>query len=411
MLGGPSSNAPSRRGEMIRAQRFTMNTTLYKFLAVCFLATPAFTYQVEELVAHWTFNEPSGTVLTDLSGNPHNAVLEPGVALGSSGMMAESGRAAQFDGNVGGIAKVPDVWPLSGLTFNFSVAAWVKVEPGGPSSIRRILGSSGSVGWSAGVTANGLRFTNKGVADYDLAYNYPLSTWFHVAYVFDEFSDVTFYVDGVPIGQRNGWFTPDHPNAPWLIGAYTESSQFWHGAMDDLQVYSGKFSAAEVLHLYENPGATAFPNTGTSQCFGGASSCPCGNLGQTGEGCSNSTGAGGKLVAMGSPSLAVDNMEFVCSQLPQGGMSVLFMGQQSLNNGDGILFGDGLRCAGGSIRRLGIRGIDSLGNAAWGAGLRNLGQWGPGDTRTFQVWYQDNGGSPCGVGSNTSQAIVQTFGY
>ena len=50
-----------------------------------------------------------------------------------------------------------------------------------------------------------------------------------------------------------------------------------------------------------------------SYCFGDGQSgvsCPCGNQGQTGEGCANSSGMGGLLTPGGSASVAADGLFF-----------------------------------------------------------------------------------------------------
>lgn len=379
--------------------------------AAVLLAAPAAAFQVDDLVAHWSFDENAGPTFVDLAGNGHDASIGGGVALGSPGVAASSGLAARFDGNQMGMAKVADQFPLSGLLDNFSVAAWVQAESGAPSTIRRIFGGGGS-GWSCGVTGNGLRFTTKGIQDFDLPYSYPVGSWFHVAFVFDASHDVTYFIDGVQVGMRTGASPANSPNAAWLIGAFNQTIEFWHGYMDDLQVYRGTLTGSDVAFLFQNPGFTVAPGAGISYCYGDstATSCPCGNLGAAGEGCGNSSGVGGKMSAMGSGSVSADDLQLMGSQLVPGGISVLFAGVQSLNGGNGMLFGDGLRCAGGQVQRLGVRLIDAGGNANWGPGLGNLGQWQPGDTRNFQIWYQDSGGSPCGGGFNTSQAISQTFG-
>jgi hypothetical protein len=75
----------------------------------------------------------------------------------------------------------------------------------------------------------------------------------------------------------------------------------------------------------------------------------------------------------------------------------------------GLSFGDGLRCAGGSVKRLGVRVPDAAGTAHWGPGLAALGQWGPGDVRFFQGWYRDPVGSSCGTNFNLSNGVEVSF--
>ena len=148
---------------------------------------------------------------------------------------------------------------------------------------------------------------------------------------------------------------------------------------------------------------------GTSYCSGSASlPCPCGNQGGAGEGCSNSNGAGGVLAAGGAATVVPDVLTFQASQLIPNQPVLLFAGTNAVNGGLGVAFGDGLRCAGGNIRRLGVRVPNAVGDASWGPGLQPAGLWAAGDTRRFQAWYRDPSG-PCGTGFNLSNGVEITF--
>ncbi|MDP6537962.1 MAG: L-type lectin-domain containing protein [Planctomycetota bacterium] len=146
-------------------------------------------------------------------------------------------------------------------------------------------------------------------------------------------------------------------------------------------------------------------------CFGDGSgtACPCGNPGGPQEGCGNSTGAGAMIAATGSSSVAADDLGLTGAGLLPFQPALLFAGENAVNNGDGVVFGDGLRCAGGTVKRLGVRNGDGAGDAAWGPGLANQGGWQPGDTRRFQIWYRDPAGSPCGSGFNLSHGLEIPF--
>ena len=142
-------------------------------------------------------------------------------------------------------------------------------------------------------------------------------------------------------------------------------------------------------------------------CIGNmpGSLCPCGNTsGGLNGGCRNSTAVGAVPSWFGSTSIATDDASVFCAGLPPGVPSLLFSGPQLLNGGAGVAFGDGLRCAGGPIQRLGVRLASAGGSASWGPGLAALGGWGVGETQILQVWYRDVSG-PCGTGFNTSSAI------
>jgi hypothetical protein len=150
---------------------------------------------------------------------------------------------------------------------------------------------------------------------------------------------------------------------------------------------------------------------GTSFCFGDGSGtpCPCGNIGGAGEGCANGTGNGGTLDAGGTDSVAADDMTLHAHKLPGNAMVLLFSGLNQLNGGAGVVFGDGLRCTGGDIRRHGIRVASASGEASWSAGLVAAHGWGSGTQRNFQGWYRDANSSPCGQNFNLTSGLAVTF--
>jgi hypothetical protein len=100
---------------------------------------------------------------------------------------------------------------------------------------------------------------------------------------------------------------------------------------------------------------------------------------------------GGKLVATGNPSLANDSIVLGGSDMPSSS-ALYFQGTTQLNGGAGSAFGDGLRCAGGTIVRL--LTLTNVGGASQypPVGAPSVSVWGnvlaPG-TRTYQVWYRN----------------------
>ncbi len=122
--------------------------------------------------------------------------------------------------------------------------------------------------------------------------------------------------------------------------------------------------------------------------------CPCGNhsLPGSGDGCLNSQGQGGRLRATGAASLGSDGLVLLGSQMSANGPGLYFQGTARINGGLGNPFGDGLRCAGGAVIRLGIK------FAAGGASQYPEGGdpavsvqgmvLAPG-LRVYQVWYRN----------------------
>lgn len=141
---------------------------------------------------------------------------------------------------------------------------------------------------------------------------------------------------------------------------------------------------------------------------GSATACPCGP-GATGAGCPNSTNAlGAVLVSTGTASLAADTVVLTGSRMPNS--SAIFV--QGSSVGAGVVFGDGLRCVGGSILRLRTR--ENVGGVAQypSAGDEPLSVRGavsgPG-VRSYQVWYRNPAAFRTSAVFNLTNAVELTW--
>ncbi|MFN0007233.1 MAG: hypothetical protein ACKVXR_04940 [Planctomycetota bacterium] len=140
---------------------------------------------------------------------------------------------------------------------------------------------------------------------------------------------------------------------------------------------------------------------GTSVCFGDGSvaPCPCGNDGQTRIGCENSQGTGGSWLfasGMANPDTIVLH---AAGELPNA-LSIFWQGNIVIPH---VVYGDGLRCFGGTLKRLytknasgGIVFAPAMGepsitdrSAAMGVPIS------PGGRRYYQVAYRDGAPSFC----------------
>jgi len=136
----------------------------------------------------------------------------------------------------------------------------------------------------------------------------------------------------------------------------------------------------------------------TPFCFGDGSgaACPCANSGATGHGCQNSATTGGAVLEVGGvPSLSTDTLLLTSSDELPHAFSIFLQGDTALS--PPVVFGDGLRCVGGSLKRLysksasgGIvaapTGVDpsvSARSAALGDPIAS------GELRSYQVYYRD----------------------
>ena len=132
-------------------------------------------------------------------------------------------------------------------------------------------------------------------------------------------------------------------------------------------------------------------------CFGdgtGVTPCPCGNTGLPGRGCDNSFATGGaQLSAAGTTT--PDTMVLTQTGELLTAFSIFLQGTTALN--PAVTFGDGLRCVGGSLKRLYLKAaVAGTVSAPTGADpaitVRSAALGDPipvGGVRFYQVYYRD----------------------
>lgn len=128
---------------------------------------------------------------------------------------------------------------------------------------------------------------------------------------------------------------------------------------------------------------------------GTGTACPCGNSGGAGRGCANSVTASGALLASsGLPVISSDAFVITASGLPATATGLYFQGTTQTASGAGAAFGDGLRCASGSVARLGTKTAASGSSSYPVAGDPAISVRGAipsaGATRVYQCWYRNS---------------------
>lgn len=163
--------------------------------------------------------------------------------------------------------------------------------------------------------------------------------------------------------------------------------------------------------------AIELPSLGTPLCFGDGTQslpCPCANNGLAGHGCDNSAATGGALLSARG-STAADTVVLSSSgELPTV-LSIFLQGNALTANP--LPFGDGLRCAGGTLKRLYVKNASGGAVSAPMAGDNSIQVQSallgdtitPGTSRWYQVYYRDPNltfcAAPSGSSFNVSNAL------
>ena len=208
-------------------------------------------------------------------------------------------------------------------------------------------------------------------------------------------------------GDVQAWVDGAHPNFGWLVKHIDEVAL---GTAKRFGSRENSSSTSRPLLVVDfTPGAAA---AGTPFCFGDGSgtACPCGNAGSSGQGCANDTGQGASLDSTGSNSLSADDLVLSASQLTPG-PGLFFQGNNAINGSNGNAFGDGLRCAGGSVKRLEVQFANSANSFTTSTtiSISTAGAASAGQTKRYQYWYRDSGTSPCSSLFNLSNGYEITW--
>lgn len=249
-------------------------------------------------------------------------------------------------------------------------------------------------------------------------------------------------------GDRFGWSMfsplvstfPEGPVGAGFLGFNCPDSTVWDSPVnyaedgtgmstaDQFRIEGGPFTpgcyffggGAELasfgLELFAN--ACAVPPPGVGFCFGDGTglACPCpATPGATGNGCGNSLFplVGTNLAGTGTASISADTVSLVVTNSPNS--SVLFFQgtlQAGTPAGNGTAFGDGKRCAGGTVIRLGTK-TAALNTTSYPQGadqsvsVRGAVTVG---IRTYQGWYRNSAAFCTASTFNLSNGYQITWG-
>jgi hypothetical protein len=193
-----------------------------------------------------------GTSWNDISGNQNNGTLINGPTFNSG-----NGGSIVFDG----VNDYTNLGTANSLKFttNFTLSLWIKFnstnngqtiisnnEAGGYGIIYKFASSVKIETW---YFINGsYRFAG------DLASNYIIGNWYHIASTFDG-TNVRFFRNGSLIETVNSPGSVTTTNEPLLLGANPNSlgttfQDFFNGNIASVHIYNRSLSASEVLQNY-----------------------------------------------------------------------------------------------------------------------------------------------------------------
>ncbi|HEV8113876.1 MAG TPA: choice-of-anchor L domain-containing protein [Planctomycetota bacterium] len=209
---------------------------------------------------------------------------------------------------------------------------------------------------------------------------------------------VTLDVAGDAVPLAGGVFVPPLPAGP---SQPVETHFQWTPTVADVGQYHLDFTATDRLLQSVTCGLDIRVRAQiVDVCqpgVGGVIPCPCGNPPAASPGgCDNSAATGGaRLSSTGDPVIDFDTVVFTTTGETPAALSVVFQGRNLLPAG--VVYGQGVRCAAGGLKRLYVKTASGGSITAPEAGetrvstrSEQLGDWiQSGQRRSYAVYYRD----------------------
>jgi hypothetical protein len=222
------------------------------------ILSPSLSRADSTLLANWSFDAGTvnGTSVSDASGNGFTGTLSGGV----TSVAGKVGQALQFNGTDGQVSFGNDA--RAALTGDLSFAAWIKTTNN--SRDETIIGkydaSGNERGYVVKTKADGhIAFREGGE---NTATGHPVEIedtgatindgqWHHIAVIVQLSAGVLFFVDG---GLSSNFLNDTlltGSSAPNLaVGGPEFSSVNFTGSIDELRIYQGDLTSAQIAQLY-----------------------------------------------------------------------------------------------------------------------------------------------------------------
>ena len=206
------------------------------------------------LVGYWAFDENTGTVAHDTSGNGDN-----GTVNGAAWVSGKINSALSFNGTTNDV-----VTGNITLGSTFSVTAWVNASVMPQTAFGRIAETQYSHGFYLGTNSggNGYKFIVDGGtgitgtcgAEYGCAEGGSVSSGWHLITGTYDGATARLYVDAVEVAADT-FTTPGNVNLPLYIGRYYGGNGYgWKGAIDEVRLYNVALAIADISTIYNYTG-------------------------------------------------------------------------------------------------------------------------------------------------------------
>ena len=227
------------RVDDFRIYNIALNASQIKHLANGQTVLPA---------AELSFNETSGTVASDVTGNGWNGTLTGGASwvAGKSGNAVDLSGTNQYVALPSGVVSSANAITVAAWVNLDTVSNWTRIFDFGSGTSNNMFltpknGQTGNIRFE--IYTNSISQRIDGTA--------PLQTggWHHVAVTLNG-STGTLYVDGVQVGTNTGMtLKPSNMGATtqnWIGRSQWSTDPYLDGRVDDFRIYNSALTAQEV---------------------------------------------------------------------------------------------------------------------------------------------------------------------
>jgi len=226
---------------------------------------------IDGVVGAWHFDEGSGNITHDTSGEGNDGTLYDGNTTNDDGntppqwVDGKFGKALEFDGE-DDYVEVPDSESLD-VTDEITVAVWLYLN--GTADIRYVVGKSTDewvLYFPLDSSTPAVYMEDVSPTRLDAKTSLNLNRWYHIVFTYDKDAGTNnrkIYINGVLDNQNNATGALGVSTEPFLVGAYDTSPRYiFNGTIDEVHIYNRALSEEEISDLYNNYGYTTpnYPN-------------------------------------------------------------------------------------------------------------------------------------------------------
>jgi hypothetical protein len=202
------------------------------------------------LVAAYSFENGSGTSLTDVTGKGHTGTIREAVWTTTG----KNGKALKFDG-VNDWVTINDAADLR-LTTGMTLEAWV--NPTSTSGWRTVLMKEKSAGLVYGLYTNSdtnrpsVHVFTSGETDTRGTAQVATNAWTHLASTFDG-ATLRLYVNGTLVSSKAVSGSMTSSTSALHIGGNAIWGEWFAGQIDDVRIYNAPLSAVQITADMNTP--------------------------------------------------------------------------------------------------------------------------------------------------------------